>query len=155
MQLTKWTDYHLRVLLYCAACQGRATPVSISEIQAAHGISRNHLTKVVMSLAGAGYLETTRGRGGGLRLHRPAESIGVGEIVRWTETDFDLLECFNPPTNTCPLAGQCGLEALLQQALQRFLEVLDGATLADLLQLGAHHVVMRPMTRAVPGRTGA
>ncbi len=133
MQLTKWTDYSLRVLLHCAAHAERDAPVTIDEIVHAHGISRSHLTKVVMSLAAQGYLATTRGRGGGLRLLAPASATRVGEVVRRTEADLTLLECFDPVGNTCRLAGRCQLEAVLHEALARFMEVLDGLTLADLL----------------------
>lgn len=133
MQLTKWTDYSLRVLMHCAANVGRASPVTISEIGQAHGISRSHLTKVVMSLAALGYVETTRGRGGGLRLLAPASETRVGEVVRHTETDFTLLECFDPALNTCRLAGHCQLECVLHEAMAGFLAALDRITLADLL----------------------
>ncbi len=133
MQLTKWTDYSLRVLMFCAAHAERAAPVTITEIEQAHGISRSHLQKVVMSLAALGYLETTRGRGGGLRLLAPASETRVGDVIRHTETDFTLLECFDPVLNTCSLAGRCRLETVLHQAMAHFLEALDGVTLADLL----------------------
>ena len=85
MRLTNWTDYTLRVLMYCAASAGRAQPVTIGEIAQAHGISHSHLTKVVMDLAAQGLLETTRGRGGGLRLLKPAAEIGLGDVVRASE----------------------------------------------------------------------
>lgn len=136
MQLTKWTDYSLRVLMYCAANEARAKPVTIAEIGQAHGISRSHLTKVVMALASLGYLETTRGRGGGLRLLAPAASTRVSEVVRHTETDLTLLECFDPVANTCRLAGHCRLQTALHEALARFLDVLDGITLVDLMTPG-------------------
>jgi Rrf2 family nitric oxide-sensitive transcriptional repressor len=130
--LTQWTDYSLRVLMYCAACHDRAQPVTIAEIAEFHGISRSHLTKIVMTLAALGHLETTRGRGGGLRLLRPAQDVTVGEIVRQTESDLTLVECFDPGRNTCRVAGRCRLERVLARATARFLEVLDGVTLADL-----------------------
>lgn len=133
MQLTKWTDYSLRVLMYCAANEGREAPVTVAEIGQAHGISRSHLMKVVMSLAALGYLETTRGRGGGLRLLSPARATSVGAVVRHTEADFRLLECFDPVLNSCRLAGRCRLESVLHEAMASFLAVLDGITLADLL----------------------
>ena len=132
MRLTQWTDYSLRVLMYCAASVGRAEPVTIGEIAERHAISRSHLTKIVMTLAAAGYLETSRGRGGGLRLLRAAERITVGEVVRATEADFALAECFAPGAG-CRLDGRCRLKATLQQALAGYLAVLDGVTLADLV----------------------
>ena len=133
MRLTNWTDYTLRVLMYCAASEGRAEPVTISEIAQAHAISRSHLTKIVMDLSGQGLLATTRGRGGGLRLLKPASEIVLGDVVRLTESDFTMVECFDPGTNQCRLSSHCGLKGVLNAALQAYLRVLDGVTLADLL----------------------
>ena len=133
MRLTQWTDYALRVLMYCAACQAREQPVTISEVAAAHNISRSHLTKIVQELAAQGLLETTRGRGGGMRLMKPASSISIGAVVRLMETDFDMVECFNPTTNACYLSSNCRLKSVLSQATQAFLHTLDGVTLADLV----------------------
>lgn len=133
MRLTQWTDYTLRVLMYCAACQQRAQPVTITEVAQAHGISRSHLTKIVQQLAAKGLLETTRGRGGGMRLMRPAGEINIGAVVRSTETDFDMVECFNEEHNTCRMSMHCGLKGLLSQATHAYLAVLDGVTLADLV----------------------
>ena len=134
MRLTSWTDYALRVLMYCAACQERTEPVTIAEIATAHGISRSHLTKVVVALAEQGWLETTRGRGGGLRLMRPADRIPIGAVVRGMEADFSLVECFGLQAEACRLTGHCRLQGLLGQALDAFMQVLDACTLADLLQ---------------------
>jgi Rrf2 family nitric oxide-sensitive transcriptional repressor len=134
MRLTHWTDYSLRVLMYCAACTQREKPATISEIAGAHGISRSHLTKIVMTLSGLGLLETTRGRGGGLRLLKPAHLIVLGDVVRQTETDFTLVECFSAEHNTCRLEGYCRLKGTLQKAMDRYLAELDGVTLADLLE---------------------
>jgi Rrf2 family nitric oxide-sensitive transcriptional repressor len=133
MKLTSWTDYSLRVLMYCAASQGRAQPVTITEIAQAHQISRSHLTKVVVELSKQGLLATTRGRGGGLRLLKPAKDIALGDVVRQTETDFTMVECFDPAHNDCRLTGHCRLKGVLDQALQSYLKVLDRVTLADLV----------------------
>lgn len=133
MRLTQWTDYALRVLMYCAACYQREQPVTISEVAQSHNISRSHLTKIVQELAALGLLETTRGRGGGMRLMRPAREINLGEVVRATETDFDMVECFNPEINACRLSSHCRLRGLLKRATQSYLAVLDGRTLADLV----------------------
>ncbi len=133
MRLTHWTDYTLRVLMYCATSEGRAQPVTISEIAQAHGISRSHLTKIVVDLAGQGLLETTRGRGGGLRLLKPAREIALGDVVRKTETDFTMVECFDPSQDMCRLSGRCRLQNVLHQALESYFKVLDGVTLADLV----------------------
>lgn len=133
MRLTQWTDFTLRVLMYCAASRQRAQPVTISEIADSHGISRSHLTKIVQELGARGWLETTRGRGGGVRLLKPASEIGLGEVVRATETDFAMVECFDPTSNRCRLSTHCRLKGVLHQATQSYLAVLDGVTLADLV----------------------
>ncbi|HQQ69617.1 MAG TPA: Rrf2 family transcriptional regulator [Alicycliphilus sp.] len=133
MRLTQWTDYALRVLMYCAACQEREQPVTISEVADAHGISRSHLTKIVQQLATQGLLDTTRGRGGGMRLMRPAQEISVGSVVRMTETDFDMVECFNAEQNQCRMSQHCRLQGVLSQATSAYLAVLDGLTVADLV----------------------
>ena len=133
MRLTQWSDYSLRVLMYCAACSQRETPATISEIAEAHGISRSHLTKIVMTLSAAGWIETTRGRGGGLRLLKAAEDIVLGDVIRQTETDFNMVECFDSTSNTCRLDGHCRLKSTLQRATNSYLAVLDSVTLADLI----------------------
>jgi Rrf2 family transcriptional regulator, nitric oxide-sensitive transcriptional repressor len=133
VRLTQWTDYSLRVLMYCAATQGRDALPTVAEIAQTHGISRSHLTKIVMTLSAQGWLETTRGRGGGLRLLLPAAQIRVGDVVRQTEADFQLVECFDPASSHCRMDGRCRLQGVLQQAMQAFLAVLDGVTLADLV----------------------
>ncbi len=133
MRLTQWTDYTLRVLMYCAASEGRAQPVTITEVAEGYGISRSHLMKIVQQLSAQGLLDTTRGRGGGIRLMRPASSINVGAVVRTTETDFNLVECFDPATNHCRLSSHCRLKGVLGAAIDAYLAVLDGVTLADLV----------------------
>ena len=133
MRLTQWTDYTLRVLMYCAACQARDQPVTITEIADSHAISRSHLTKIVHQLGSQGLLETTRGRGGGMRLSRPAADINVGAVVRQTETDFAMVECFEAASNHCGLIANCRLKGLLHQATDSYLAVLDAASLADLI----------------------
>ena len=133
MRLTHWTDYTLRVLMYCAATEGREQPVTITEVAEGYGISRSHLMKIVQQLAAQGLLETTRGRGGGMRLMRPASAINVGAVVRATETDFHLVECFDPATDQCRLSGHCHLKGVLSRAMDAYLAVLDGVTLADLV----------------------
>ncbi|RAR84938.1 BadM/Rrf2 family transcriptional regulator [Paracidovorax anthurii] len=155
MRLTQWTDYALRVLMYCAACEGRELPVTITEVAGQHGISRSHLMKIVQDLSAQGLLETTRGRGGGLRLRVPAAQIRLGDVVRRTETDFDMVECFDPSVNQCRLSGHCHLRGVLSQATQSYLGVLDGVTLADLVApppaAGAGGAGRRRMLALVPG----
>ncbi|RYF25465.1 MAG: Rrf2 family transcriptional regulator [Comamonadaceae bacterium] len=151
MRLTQWTDYTLRVLMYCAATHGRVQPVTITEIAEQHGISRSHLTKVVQELAALGLLETMRGRGGGMRLMRPASEINLGTVVRATETDFDMVECFDETTNLCRIDGHCHLKGMLAQATQSYLAVLDGVTLADLVAPIASPRSSTHKVRWVPG----
>src|SRR5262249_41555961 len=128
MQLTKFSDYALRVLMYTHAAGGRR--VTIEEIAAAYRISRAHLMKVVNSLARAGYLTAHRGRSGGIVLGRPAEDIRLGEVVRATEPAFAIVECFS--TNSqCVFTDRCRLARVLDQALTAFLTVLDQHTLAS------------------------
>ncbi len=157
MRLTQWTDFTLRVLMYCAASKDRVKPVTITEIAESHGISRSHLTKIVQQLAARGWLETTRGRGGGMRLALPAKDLCLGTIVRATETDFAVVECFEPSQNQCRMNPNCRLKGVLSQATQSFLGVLDGVTLADLVA-PVPSVVDAPRTRLlhwVPGLPGA
>ena len=133
MRLTQWTDYTLRVLMYCAACNERVRPVTITEIASAHDISRSHLTKIVQQLAAQGLLETSRGRGGGIRLKKSAKDINVGALVRQTESDFEMVECFNLQTNTCRMSTHCLLQTALRKAMQAYFVALDAMTLADLV----------------------
>lgn len=128
MRLTLYTDYALRVLTYVGAHNGRLC--SISEIAGAYGVSRHHLTKIVHDLGKAGFIESARGRTGGIRLARPASAIGVGEVVRHTEEGFDLVNC-----GQCRITGACRLTGILGEAVAAFLAVLDRYTLADLVAL--------------------
>ena len=130
MRLADYTDYTLRVLMYCASNPERL--VTIAEIAEVHDVSKNHLMKVVNDLARQGLLETSRGRGGGLRLLKEPADIGVGEVVRQAETDFRLVECFDPASNTCNLSANCRLKRLLNTALAAYFRELDGVTLADI-----------------------
>jgi len=132
MRLTLHTDYALRLLMYLAVKpDGRAT---IREVAETYGISRNHLVKVAHELGRAGFVETLRGRGGGLRLARPADAIGIGKVVRAMEEDFRLVECFDPQTDRCRIGPSCRLKRLLREALEAYMEVLGNATLADLVE---------------------
>ncbi|MDR6858572.1 Rrf2 family transcriptional regulator [Variovorax guangxiensis] len=130
MRLTDYTDYTLRVLMYCAAHRERL--VTITELAECHKVSKNHLMKIVNDLARQGVIETTRGRGGGLRLLKQPSDIRVGDVVRGAETDFRLVECFDGRTNTCTLTPTCRLKKVLGAALQAYFNELDGTTLADI-----------------------
>ena len=131
MQLTRYTDYSLRVLMYLALRPDhRAT---IEEIAGAYAISRSHLMKVVHALGRAGFVETVRGRGGGLRLARPPEEIRLGDVVRHTEERINLVECFDTRAPRCRIAPVCGLRDVLEQALAAFFRELDAHHLGDLV----------------------
>ncbi len=130
MRLTQYSNFTLRTLQLVAV---RAPEiVTVDDVARAHRISKAHLVKVAGELARRGYIETIRGRRGGMRLARPADQITVGEIVRWTEAPLELVECFNAETNTCSLLGICHLSRGLQRALRAFLSVLDDLTIADI-----------------------
>ncbi|MCF7821985.1 MAG: Rrf2 family transcriptional regulator [Mariprofundaceae bacterium] len=131
MQLTSYTDYSLRTLLYLAAHQGRL--VTISEISEHHGISHNHLIKVVHNLGKHGFIQTVRGKSGGIRLALKPEEIIIADVVRLTEPHMNIQECFSRATNTCSLIDSCKLAGLLYQARHGFMKVLEDNTLADIL----------------------
>jgi Rrf2 family transcriptional regulator, nitric oxide-sensitive transcriptional repressor len=131
LHLTQFSDYALRVAIYLAARPDDLA--SVDEISRSYGISRNHLAKVVQRLTELGVVASTRGRGGGLRLAKCPEEIGVGWLVRQTEPHFHLVECFDPATNTCPIAQACGLKGALARAQQAFLAVLDEYDLSSFL----------------------
>lgn len=131
MRLTLHTDYALRLLMYLAVKpDGRAT---IREVAEAYEISRNHLVKVAHKLGRAGFVETLRGRGGGLRLARPADAIGIATVVRAMEEDLRLVECFDARTDRCCISSACRLKRLLREALGAYMDVLGEATIADLV----------------------
>ena len=132
MRLAEYTDYTLRVLMYCALNRDRLT--TIGELAEHHLLSKNHLMKVVNDLAHQGLIETTRGRGGGLRLLKAPEDIRVGDVVRACETDFRLVECFDAANNLCTLTPSCRLKQVFDSALTAYFRELDGATLADIVK---------------------
>lgn len=132
MRLTMHTDFSLRVLIYLGTKdQGKLT--TIQEISDAYNISKNHLMKVTFELGKAGFIQTVRGRGGGIRLADHPQNINIGTVVRKMEDDFHLVECFDMEHNRCPIAPVCGLRGVLGKALHAYLTVLDGYTLEDLL----------------------
>jgi len=130
MRLTKQTNYAIRMLMYCAANDGVLSRVP--EIARAYSVSELFLFKILQPLVAAGLIETVRGRKGGIRLGRPAAQISVADVVRVTEDNFAMAECFDNEAVECPLVDSCGLNATLSKALKAFFTVLEAATIADL-----------------------
>lgn len=130
MRLTDYTDYTLRVLMFCALNPERS--ITIAELAESHEISKNHLMKIVNDLANQGILQTTRGRGGGLKLQKNPADIRIGDVVRASETDFRLVECFDVVHNACTLTANCQLKQVFNKALKSYLAELDKVTLADI-----------------------
>lgn len=130
MKLTSYTNFALRSL-QLAALKDPAL-IRVDDVVRIHGLARPHIVKIVHELGRADYITTQRGRGGGFRLARPATEIIIGDVVRLTEGPLDLVECFNPANNTCPLIGICKLSRALQDATRAFMAVLDALTLADI-----------------------
>lgn len=130
MRLTQFSDFALRVLMYAASKPEKL--LTIEETARAYGISRAHLMKVVNQLIRDGFLTAIRGRSGGFRLGRDPSEIRVGQVVRLTEPDFAMVECFTCD-NKCVITSSCGLKKLLAEALQAFFTKLDETSLKDLL----------------------
>lgn len=129
MRHTQHADFALRVLMYLRVASGRRG--SIAEIATAHHVSRNHLDKVVQRMSAAGLVETSRGRGGGVRLVREPAAITVGDVIRAMEDDFAVVECLGP-ARYCRVAGVCGARSVFAKALDAYFAVLDHATLEDI-----------------------
>ncbi|MCP5365936.1 MAG: Rrf2 family transcriptional regulator [Hyphomicrobiales bacterium] len=153
MRLTTYSDYALRVLLYLALQRGRL--VTIQEISDQYGISRNHLMKLVHELGRNGFVETVRGKNGGLRLGPDPARIRVGDVIRVTEKDMDLVECFQAGNDACRIATACALTGVLHGALGAFMAVLDQHTLADLVGPPARRARMAALFPQDPQETPA
>ena len=153
MEVTHLTDYALRVLMYAGTHSRRR--VTMREIATAYDISLEHLRKVVHQLAGLGYIETSRGRGGGLWLACAPERIGIGEIVNAFERSMEIVDCDRQP---CPLRGHCALKAAFEDARDAFVDRLERYTLADLLgnapTVGQIRRIAEPASGARPARQG-
>lgn len=134
MHITRYTDYSLRVLIYLAEQGDRLA--TIQEIADCYEISKNHLMKVVHQLNKKGYIETVRGKNGGMRLHMAPNAINIGVLVRETEQDLSIVECFSTK-NACKISPVCGLKGMFNEALTSFLDTLDKYSLADVIQ--DHH----------------
>lgn len=155
MKLTDYTDYTLRVLIFLALHPDRR--VTIQEVAEGYRISKNHLMKIVNQLSQSGLVAATRGRQGGVRLALPAERINIGEVVRATEADFRIVECFDQINNQCVLSPACRLRAAMHEAMEAFFRVLDGLTLADVVAnageirpLVVEHVLGARPARRIP-----
>lgn len=144
MRLTSFTDYTLRTLLHLGSNPGRL--VTIQEIADLHSISKNHLMKVVHELGRNGVIETIRGRNGGFRLAHKPEDINIGAVVRQSESDFYMAECFDPGGNPCGLVKACALKGVLTNATSAYLAELDRHTLASLLPEPAPRDGAMPVT---------
>ena len=150
MRLTTYTDYALRTLMYLAANRDRL--VTIQDIADAHDIAKNHLTKVVHQLGILGVVESLRGRNGGLRLGKEPELINIGAVVRSTEPDFYMAECFNPGKSHCIMSAACSLKDALNDATTAYLAVLDGITLEYLMKTSGKRNVPEAYFMAIPIR---
>ncbi|SNY92736.1 transcriptional regulator, BadM/Rrf2 family [Cohaesibacter sp. ES.047] len=140
MRLTQHSNYAMRLLMYCALKPDQ--PIRLAEIADAYDISGHHLNKIAQRLAHVGVIHAIRGRNGGIRLAKNPADINVGQILRQTEENLTIVECFSEETNTCPLINECRFRVLLQDALAAFLKVLDAHTLEDLI---AHPECLKPL----------
>ena len=131
MQLTSYTDYSLRALLYIGKHPDRL--VTVSEITDHYKVSRNHMVKVIHNLGANGYVQTVRGKSGGIRLAKKPTEIIIADVVTLTEPHMNIQECFSRETNTCPLIDSCHLMGVLYKARRAFMQVLEEQSLADLL----------------------
>lgn len=131
MYLTRQADYTMRLLIHLAVQPDESA--TIQQIAKRYGISRHHLVKVAHRAVQAGYVEGVRGRAGGLRLAKRPKDISMGQVLRTLE-DWRIVECFEPASNRCPIAGGCGLQMILKEALEAYFAVLDRYSLADVVR---------------------
>lgn len=143
MRLTLYSDFAVRLMLFLATHEDRLC--SISEIARAYGISQNHLMKVTSDLAGSGYVQSLRGRGGGLRLARPAREINIGSLVRHTEGKVDIVGC-----GDCVLAPACGMVCVFKDAVESFFMKLDQYSLADIIAKGRPNQLRQILAAGAP-----
>ncbi|MCI5111002.1 MAG: Rrf2 family transcriptional regulator [Marivita sp.] len=157
MRLTTRTNLAARTLMYCAVNDEQL--VRTSDIAERCNASINHVARVVQQLQAEGYLETLRGRTGGIRLARPANRISIGSVFRIFETDIPFAECFDEVRNTCPLAATCRLRGYVVRALEAFYHELDMVTLEDLVRGNCglmDLLAMRPdISASCSGRTAS
>lgn len=132
MQLTRFTDYGLRTLMYLAAHPH--TLSSVKEISEYYNISRNHLVKVVHRLSQLGYIETSKGKGGGIKIIKESKDLRLGDLITCLEPNMDTVECFDADTNTCLITESCQLKHYLFEATQNFMCTMNKYTLADTIK---------------------
>lgn len=132
MQLTRFTDYGLRCLMYLAARPGSLS--SVKEISGHYGISRNHLVKVVHRLSQLGYIESSKGKGGGIRLARGMNDLRLGDLINQLEPNMFIVECFDAKTNSCRITDSCRLKHYLFDAAKAFTDSLNRHTLGDAVE---------------------
>src|SRR5262245_4517021 len=142
MRLTRQTNYAIRIMMYCAANEGRLS--RIPEIASAYSVSELFLFKILQPLVENHLVETVRGRNGGVRLARPAGQLTLFDVVRVTEENFAMAECFENDASECPLVESCALNSTLREALNAFFAVLERCTIEDLVK-------ERPNMRALLG----
>jgi Rrf2 family nitric oxide-sensitive transcriptional repressor len=147
MRLTTRTNLAMRALMFCAVNAGRT--VRKSDIATACNVSENHLAQVIHLLGVKGFLQTQRGRTGGLKLARPAPEISVGEVFRTLESDVPFIECFTGGESNCPLHSFCRLTCVLKDAVEAFYAKLDEVTLADLV---VDNCDLNSLLQMAPGR---
>lgn len=131
MQLTQFTDFSLRALIYIAL---RKQSCTIQDISKAYAISNNHLVKIIHNLSKLGLIKTTRGKGGGILMAAQPEQVNLGQLIRQLEPHFDLVPCFAKEKANCCIAPACKLKAILHEAQMAFMAVLDHYTLKDILE---------------------
>lgn len=148
MKLTKQTDYAFRILMFCAASGDRLSRVA--DIARVYGASEPFLFKILHRLVDGGVIETVRGRAGGIRLARPADQITLADIVRLTEDNFAIAECFERGETDCPLVSNCRLTSALQEALAAFFVVLEKYTVDDLAKPSAAVISLLAMLETKP-----
>jgi len=132
MRLTKQTNYAVRILMYCAANSDQLS--RIPEIAAAYDLSETFLFKILKPIADNGFVKSVRGRNGGIRLAKPAHEISLLDIVRITEDNFNMADCFDSGMTNCPLVDACTLNSAWNEALAAFFKVLEKYTIEDLVK---------------------
>ncbi|MGN6464791.1 MAG: iron-responsive transcriptional regulator RirA [Rhizobiaceae bacterium] len=148
MRLTRQTNYAIRILMYCEANRGRLSHVP--EIATAYKVSELFLFKILKPLVDNGFIETVRGRNGGIRLAKPATDVSLFDVIRVTEESFAMAECFENDAVDCPLVDSCGMNAALREALGAFFEVLARYSIADLVKARPNIAAILGISQAQP-----